>query len=316
MRLDKRFNLRYGHSLELSRLTLVDAPDGINFVGRSATNNGVTARVAERTDVYPGQPGDITVALNGEGGALASFVQPSPFLTGYHVMILTPKNRKMPTAERLWWARCIWENHYRYGFGRQANRTLMALELPDQVPDWVISAPEPSLAGLNVASLFTDTAMPTRRSPADSVRVDELFTLRYGHSLELNRLTRVDAPNGVNFVGRSAANNGVTARVAVPSGVDPGLAGELTVALGGSVLSTFVQPEDFLCGRDGEILTPTDPSMSFGERLWWAHCITQNQYRFNYGRQANRTLPSILLPAVIPSYVSDVFSKVSAFSAT
>lgn len=307
---DKIFDLRYGHSLELNRLTKVSAPAGVNFVGRAATNNGVTARVLAPEGLIPGQRGEITVSLNGQGGALASFVQPTSFITGYHVMILTPKNLEMSTVERLWWARCIWANHYRYGFGRQANRTLMSLQLPDTVPDWVLDLPEPTAAGLNLSALFGDIDLSPPRSEEEVVRVDQLFDLRYGHSLELNRLKQVEVPQGVNFVGRSASNNGVTARVAIPNGAMPGQPGEITVALGGSVLSTFVQPESFLCGRDVMILSPKDLSMSKGERFWWAHCIAANQYRYNYGRQANRTLGAIKLPSAIPEYVSEVYDSV------
>ena len=81
------------------------------------------------------------------------------------------------------------------------------------------------------------------------MRVDQLFDLRYGQSLELVRLKETPAPKGVNFVSRSMFNNGVTARVEVPSNTqDIGQAGEITVALGGNVLSTFVQPEPFITG--------------------------------------------------------------------
>ena len=92
-------------------------------------------------------------------------------------------------------------------------------------------------------------------------------------------------------------NNGVTARVRIPDGIEPGNGGELTVALGGNgVLSTFMQPEPFLCGRDVAILVPKNTLMSIAEKLWWATCIYANRYRVSFGRQANRTLASLALP--------------------
>src|SRR5581483_11025180 len=109
--------------------------------------------------------------------------------------------------------------------------------------------------------------------------VAELFNIRYGHSLELNRLTRTSRPNGVNFVGRSKGNNGVTARVITPPGISPAPPGELTVALGGSVLTTFVQPEPFVVGRDVSILTARNTAMTVPEKLWWSQCISANRYR-------------------------------------
>jgi hypothetical protein len=90
-KISELFSLEYGHSLELNRVDQVDCPDGINFVGRAARNNGVTARIAPIPNLAPAPAGTITVALNGQGGAGVAFLQPSPFYTGFHVMVLKPK---------------------------------------------------------------------------------------------------------------------------------------------------------------------------------------------------------------------------------
>lgn len=135
--------------------------------------------------------------------------------------------------------------------------------------------------------------------------VADLFETKYGQSLELNRMVRTGPPDGVNFVGRAMRNNGVTARVVLPPGVTAGNAGELTVALGGNgVLSTYVQNEPFVCGRDVMILIPRNADMPLAEKLWWGRCILANRYRYSYGRQANRSLSTLALPAEIPAFVS------------
>src|SRR5687767_11437266 len=132
------FRLEYGHSLELNRLDQSDAPDSINFVSRAARNNGVTARVKPIPNLPPSPAGTLTVALNGQGGAGVAFLQPFPYYSGFHVMVLTPR-KQMSEQERLWWATCITANRFRFGFGRQANRTLKDLKLPDAktTPAWV-----------------------------------------------------------------------------------------------------------------------------------------------------------------------------------
>ena len=135
-RVSDLFNLRYGHSLELNRLEISDAPDAINFVSRTARNNGVSARVRRIPGVEPAPLGTLSVALGGQGGAAETFLQPHPYYTGYHVMVLQPK-KLMSEAEKLWWATCITANNFRFGFGRQANRTLKDLILPEpsKMPD-------------------------------------------------------------------------------------------------------------------------------------------------------------------------------------
>lgn len=140
------------------------------------------------------------------------------------------------------------------------------------------------------------------------VSIGSIFTVQYGVNLELNAL-KLD-PNGINFVSRTARNNGVSAKVAPVAGLKPLPAGLLTVAGGGSVLETFVQSEPFYSGRDLYYLVPP-PDMALQEKLYYCMVIRANRYRFNYGRQANRTLKDIKVPGrtQVPSWVQGVFGE-------
>ena len=138
------------------------------------------------------------------------------------------------------------------------------------------------------------------------VRISDLFEVVYGVNLELNKLT-ID-PNGLNFVSRTARNNGVSAKVKPIEGIEPIEAGVLTVAGGGSVLETFLQPEPFYSGRDLYFLRPLQ-KMTLEQKLFYCICIRANKFRFNYGRQANRTLKDLLIPAMseIPDWTETIF---------
>lgn len=138
----------------------------------------------------------------------------------------------------------------------------------------------------------------------DLVRLDELFEMEYGNSLELVRMEPCDAPAGVNFVSRTDKNNGVSGRVSLPEGVEAFPAGTITVALGGSVLATFVQLEDHVQGRDIMVLIPK-VAMTVEEKLFYCQCIRANRDRYAYGRQANKTLPALLVPAQVPDWVQE-----------
>ena len=142
------------------------------------------------------------------------------------------------------------------------------------------------------------------------VPISELFEVIYGVNLELNKMTR--DPNGINFVGRSAKNNGVTGKVQIISDISPIEEGVLTVAGGGSVLETFVQLEPFYSGRDLYFLRPK-VELTLEQKLYYCMCIRANKYRFNYGRQANRTLKDIPIPQIseIPHWVHDSFEGVA-----
>ncbi|MBF0556730.1 MAG: restriction endonuclease subunit S [Nitrospirae bacterium] len=126
------------------------------------------------------------------------------------------------------------------------------------------------------------------------VKITDIFDVKYGNSLELNRLTTIS--DGINFVSRTSKNNGVSARVLRIDSVSPSPAGTITVSLGGSVLEAFLQPEEFYSGYHIHCLTPKC-SLADEEKLFYCACITANQYRYNYGRQANKTLSDLLIPA-------------------
>lgn len=133
------------------------------------------------------------------------------------------------------------------------------------------------------------------------VKISELFDLKYGNSLELINLEQCKSTefNSIPFVSRTEKNNGISTFVYEMLDIDPNPAHTLTVALGGSVLSTFYQPIPFYTGFHVLVLTPKK-YMTVIEMLFYAKCILSNKYKYNYGRQANKTLKEILIPKEIP----------------
>jgi hypothetical protein len=141
----------------------------------------------------------------------------------------------------------------------------------------------------------------------DLVKLSEIFDLKYGINLELNKLDIVDKKTNddIFFVSRTEKNNGVSAIVKKVKKLKPNPAYTLSVAASGTVLSTFVQFEEYYSGRDLYYLKPKK-SMSEKELVFYAWCIRKNKYRYNYGRQANRTLKDILVPAKMPVNLAKV----------
>lgn len=291
MRVDELFRLHQGNGFELYNMS--QSPQSrISFVSRTAQDNGVVGVVDPVEGTAPFPAGLITVALG--GSVLSSFVQKDPFYTAFHVMVLEPR-RKMTLTEKFFYCMCIQKNAYRYSYGRQANRTLKDIELPDAVPKWVN---ETSVAPLS-------TAVGKHRAPLEGGQwgeflLGDLFEVQYGINLELLNCSFASEndPGAVNFVARTSQNNGVVAKVKRIAGIPPQPAGVLTCAGGGSVLSTFVQNAPFYSGRDLYLLIPRY-RMSLLAKLFCCTVIQANKYRFSYGRQANKTLPllGLKLPA-------------------
>jgi hypothetical protein len=141
------------------------------------------------------------------------------------------------------------------------------------------------------------------------LKVSEIFEVRYGVNLELNAL--IQTPTGINFVSRTAFNNGVSAKVEPITHIAPIPAGTISVAGGGSVMESFLQLAPYYSGRDLYYLT-AKMELTDAEKLYYCACLRANKYRFNYGRQANRTLRDILIPSPteIPSWVNSMMQNV------
>jgi hypothetical protein len=140
------------------------------------------------------------------------------------------------------------------------------------------------------------------------IELQEVFEITYGNSLDLNKLKKTKF--GINFVSRTSKNNGVSAQVEEILTEEKMPYGSISVSLGGSVLEAFIQPKDFYTGYHIFCLREKI-RLSDAQKLYYCVCIRANKYKYSYGRQANRTLKSLLVPSPeeIPSWVNDFNSN-------
>lgn len=272
------FYLEYGHSLELNRLEQSEEPDAVNFVGRAARNNGVTAKVRLIPGLAPAPAGTVSVALGGQGGAGVAFLQPFPYYCGRDVMILTPKY-EMTEQEILWWVTCITANRFRFGFGRQANRTLKDLRLPEpnEMPVWVAKANTARYKGAELPANQKEVPLSDTGN-WEVFALQELFDIRKGQRLTKASMLPGDTP----FVGASDSSNGLTARIG-QSPIHKG--GTISVSYNGSVAEAFYQPEDYWATDDVNVLYPSGFKLTPATALFICTVIRLEKYRFNYGRK-------------------------------
>lgn len=139
-------------------------------------------------------------------------------------------------------------------------------------------------------------------------QLKKLFYIEYGNQFDLNKMdiTKIQDGTTVNFVSRSGRNLGISAIVKKIPRVEPYSAGKITVALGGSILSSFVQPMDFYTGQNVMVLTPKQ-KMTFQEKIYYCLCIKRNDFRYStFGREANRTLPLLKIPSQVPEMINEI----------
>lgn len=313
------FVVKYGVNLELN--ALIKDTNGINFVSRTSKNNGVSARVKPVVGIEPLPSGTITVA--GGGSVMETFLQLSPYYSGRDLYYLTPKVN-MSNEEKLYYCLCLRKNKYRFSYGRQANVTLPELQIPtlDSIPSYVKAT---SLKDYGKA-LLQQVDFPTNSSIYEKtskiVPLHELFEVENGiASSQVIRSRYKESENWVPYI-RPSYRQETSIDAYVNKKVIPEnklfSAETLYVSTDGQGSHSFsyVSTFEFVPNSNVSVLMPKR-TMSLQEKLYYAHCITNNRYKFSYGRKPKGDrLKAVLLPEYPPSYVLeyDVDKIVQSFN--
>lgn len=268
------FDVVYGHKLDMNKMQRSNKATGTAFVGRRGNRQGVSGYVEAIPSLVPFPAGLITVALGGSY-LLSAFVQQRFFYTAQNVAVLTPRDECMSLLRRIYYAMCIRHNRFRYSaFGREANRTLSAIQIPASVPGWVDSASLPAHDGLAKAAAVTHPL--SNPVTWQEFTIGSLFDVKKG-----TRLTKAARLSGdVRFIGASENNNGVTDY----NDVEPTFAGgQLTVPYNGnSVGWAFYQDQPFFACDDVNVLVPKR-KLSKWALLFVATVIKHEKSRYTYG---------------------------------
>jgi hypothetical protein len=277
------------------RCETTDVADGsrVNFVARTAENNGVVACIKRIGGINPHPAGTLSCAAH--GSVMSSFVQLHPYYSGRALYVLTPRH-EMSLQEKLYYCMCLKTNAYRYNYGRSAEKTLRDLELPNTIPDWV----------------YTTSVEPikTRHSPHPhpvpdvehwgGFMLDELFSFRKG-----KRLRKEDMLAGeTNYLGAISENNGIRQLIDAPAIFEPNC---ITVNYNGSVGETFYQSVPFWASDDVNVLYSKGWIMNKYVALFVSTVIKANRYKFSYGRKwtLEQMRGSIIKLPITPQGVPD-----------
>lgn len=299
--LSELFDIRYGHSLELNRLKrLSQQKGGIPFVSRKMGDNGISAYVAPIDGVEAAPAGELTCALSGNG-VLSTFLQETPYYTGFHVACLRPLV-KMTRELLLYYCVCVAANRYRFSYGRQANRTLKNVLVPNlhDIPEYVIKANVTQFeGGARAENEIKTPSLLTCNWKA--FRYDKIFEIKKGYYNKKPPVTI--SGEGIPFIGATERRNGITAWIdlnelerysrdgrivdgePLSRKLFPGRC--VTVSNNGSVGEAFYQPVPFTCTHDVNPLYLKDKSVDLTPALglFLATVIRAEKYRWGYGRK-------------------------------
>lgn len=300
--LGKLFDIRKG-----KRLTAADQEDGNNnYIGAIDSNNGVANHIGQ-APIHEGN----TISLSYNGSVGEAFYQFEPYWATDDVNALYSYYDDFNQYIGLFIATVLRKEKYKFSYGRKwtlENMNVSIIKLPIQhnadgtpyidsnhiysedgyVPDWQFM--EDYMKSLHHKPLTTKNTVGNGLA----LNVDEwkyfylknICDISMGNKMDWSAMT-MDKPE-VNFVGRSADDNGVAGKVDIVDGVEPYESGCITVALGGSLGAAYVQNEKFYTSQNVSVLKFED-SVSDGTKLFIS-CLIMNESKYKYfpfGRELN-----------------------------
>lgn len=137
-----------------------------------------------------------------------------------------------------------------------------------------------------------------------TIQVQDLFEVHKGKSYFKDF---TEDSEGFNYITTSGINQGVKTRVGRNPNYRIFPKGTITVALQGSVMSAFVQRDDFYIQTHVAALIEKQP-LTIRQKLYYCLCFSANATRFSFGRKANTTFTSLEIPAPeeIPAWVETI----------
>lgn len=250
-------------------------PGDCPLIQETNNNNGFD-RMVVPTKIIKGN--SITVSIN---YAQNVFYQADDFCASVNIAVL--RNSHLNRYNSQFVCSVLRNAHQKFDYTSKISKELLNKEmimLPvDKTgqPDWAYM--ESYMANLETKVAESLTLLQTAKD-AEKKKVDtrewgefhlyDIFSISMGNKFDRSKMCEVD--EGINFVGRSALTNGVACAVTSVEDkkgntVQPYPAGDITIALGGSIGAAFVQDREFYTSQNVCVLHTDDPSIT--ERVKW-----------------------------------------------
>lgn len=271
--------------------------DGIPFITRTATNNGVGGMVEPVEGVNPYPAGSLSIALGGSIGS--TFLQTKDFYTSQNVAVLQPKSN-LDSGILLFLARLIEKECSKrfVAFGRELNKHIkrdFTIKLPlikENMPNWD-----------EIGTIVKDQIIPQLPKKAQKVWLQKYDTKPQNQEeMKLNtqdwkwfvyesifdirkgkRLTQADMIDGnIPYIGAIDSNNGLSSYIGNDSQLHE--ANTITVSYNGSIGYAFYQDKEFWATDDVNVLYPKF-NLNRYIAIFICTLIEKEQYRFCYGRK-------------------------------
>lgn len=294
MKIKDLFIITQGKNLELSNLEIAsDGDEYVNFVSRTSNNNGVVAKVKKIDGISPMEAGNITCAVG--GSVLSTFVQNKPYYHGFHLFTLIPK-KKMEMVEKLYYSHIINENKYKYSYGRQANKTLAEIELPEEIPEWLNSF------DLNKYDLMIQTKNEQSSTPLNIItwkefKIKDIFELK---NCKCSNASDLIDGNDIPYIGAKKNENGIMKYVKYDENlVSKGNCIIFICDGQGSVGYSNYNEYDFIGSTT--LTTGYNKKLNRYNGLFLVTILDKERPKYSFGRKYKKSLPNTIINLPITS---------------
>ncbi len=185
----------------------------------------------------------------------------------------------MTDEEKLFYSSCIEANKYKFNYGRQANRTLKDLLIPDktEIQSWVNTTDIHQFDDAD-HPFFDVKPVELNTKNWKWFEYQELFNIERGKG---PRKKDLDGTGTTPVVTSPDSNNGWTSVINVAPIHDGNTIG---VNRNGSIAEAFYQPIPFCSTEDVHIFKPKFEMNKYSS-LFIVTLIKPEKYRYNYGRK-------------------------------
>lgn len=296
---------------------LLTEGDEIAYVGAKKKENGVMGYVL-REEKYVTKGNCIVFIGDGQGSVGYATYQPVDFIGS--TTLLAGYNKSLNQYNAQFIVGIVDCERYRYSFGRKFNKRalerskILLPAIDDKRPDWqymedlvkntiIPNLPEKAKkVWLGTFDILPTSSRKINLSTQDwqSFNLNTIFDISYGNKLD--RCQMEEMQDGIAFVTRTATNNGIGTYVDKLPNIEPYPAHCLSIALGGSIGSTFLQTRPFYTSQNVAVLQPKE-RLSDGVLLMIATLIEKECHvKFvAFGRELNKHIKNnifIKLPAI------------------
>lgn len=267
---------------------------GINFVSRNSNNNGIVGKVVPDKNAKIFKKGDITVPLGGSY-LLTCFVQDEDFVTAQNVAVLRPK-KEMTELEKWFYCYALRENRFKFSaFGREVNKYLKDIELPEVVPKWIKKG--------NIENIETNN-----EGKISEINTTEWKWFNIGGKKGIFNIESCKCSNAgilledgyeISYIGAKKNNNGLMKKVKIND--DLVTLGNCIVFIcdgQGSVGYTNYMEEDFIGSTT--LSVGRNEHLNKYNGIFLVTVLDYERYRYSFGRKykSNLEKAKIKLPAV------------------